>query len=53
MTIAESSLALVSDALVPEPARARRAEALSVLDTTELRWFVAGPLLVDDEVGGW
>ncbi len=35
---------LVPHALVAEPARPRRSDALSVLDTTELRWFVPGPL---------
>jgi hypothetical protein len=39
------------DAQVPEPARPRSADALSVLDTTELRWFVRGPLPAD--IRGW
>ena len=51
VTIAESSLALVSDALVPAPARPCRPGALTVLDTTELRWFIPGPLPVD--IGLW
>ena len=51
MTIAESSLELVPDALVLEPTQPRGPGALSVLDTTELRWFVPGPLPAD--IGGW
>jgi hypothetical protein len=39
------------DAQLPEPAQPRRADPLSVLDTTELRWFVAGPLPAD--IRGW
>ena len=51
MTVAASSEVLVSDAQRPEPARSRRSDPRSVLDTTELRWFVAGPLPAD--IGGW
>jgi hypothetical protein len=39
VTVAESGRVLV-----PEPAQLHRSEALSVLDTTELRWFMPGPL---------
>jgi hypothetical protein len=51
VTVAESGPSLVLDAQVPEPAQSRRPDALSVLDTTELRWFVPGPLPPD--IGGW
>ena len=47
MTVAESSRALVPDAQGPEPAQPRRPDVLSVLDTTELRWFVPGPIPAD------
>lgn len=51
MTVAESGLVHVLDARMPEPAQPRRSDALSVLDTTELRWFVPGPLPAD--ISGW
>ena len=51
MTIAELSLALVSDAPVPALLQPHRPDARSVLDTTELRWFVPGPLPAD--IGRW
>jgi hypothetical protein len=38
------------DAEVPEPAETRQATAPSVVDTTELRWFVPGPLPADISV---
>jgi hypothetical protein len=44
VTVAESGLALFPDAQIPEPVRPRRSDVISVLDTTELRWFVPGPL---------
>ena len=46
-----SAQLLVPDGQVPEPAQLRRADAVSVVDTTELRWFVPGPLPPD--VRGW
>ena len=46
-----SAQLLVPDGQVPEPAQLRRADAVSVVDTTELRWFVPGPLRPD--VRGW
>ena len=51
VSIAELGPALVSEALIPEPAQPCRAVERSVLDTTELRWFFPGPL--PTEVGGW
>ena len=51
MTVAESGPVLVPDAQVPEPAQPRRPDAFSVVDTTELRWFVPGPLPAD--IRGW
>ena len=44
VSVAESVPPLVLDAGAPEPARARRPDALSVVDTTELRWFFVGSL---------
>ena len=44
MTVAESDPVLVPDAHVPDRARPGRPDVLSVVDTTELRWFFAGPL---------
>jgi hypothetical protein len=41
----------VPGAQVPEPARPRSADSHSVVDTTELRWFVRGPL--PDDIRGW
>lgn len=38
-------------AQVPESAQSHRPDALSVFDTTELRWFVPGPLPPD--IRGW
>jgi hypothetical protein len=51
VTVAEPGVVLVSGAHGPEPVQPRRADALSVLDTTELRWFVPGPLPLD--IGRW
>jgi hypothetical protein len=51
VTVAASSQVLVPDAPSPEPARSRRSDARSVLDTTELRWFLPGPLPA--HIGGW
>jgi hypothetical protein len=47
VTVAESVPVHVPDAQVREPAQPRRPDALSVIDTTELRWFVPGPLPTD------
>jgi hypothetical protein len=44
VTVAESRTLHVPDALVPELAQAHRPAGFSVVDTTELRWFVPGPL---------
>jgi hypothetical protein len=51
MAVTELGPVHAPDAQVPEPARSQCAGVASVLDTTELRWFVPGPLLA--EVGGW
>ena len=51
MTIAELVPLLVEDARISEPAQLRCPDARSVLDTTELRWFVPGPLPRD--ISGW
>jgi len=47
VTVAESGPLLVRDAQVAEPTQPHRPDGLSVLDTTELRWFVPGPLPAD------
>ena len=44
MTIAESDPVLVPAVRVREPAGSDGAGACSIVDTTELRWFFAGPL---------
>ena len=51
MTVDGSGPLLVQDARVPAPTQPRRSDVLSVLDTTELRWCVPGPLPSD--VGSW
>ena len=48
MTVAEFGSLLMEDTRIEEPARP---EAVTILDTTELRWFVPGPLPVD--IGAW
>ena len=42
---------LVKEARIPGPAQPRCPDTLVALDTTELRWFVPGPLPA--EIGGW
>jgi hypothetical protein len=44
-------MAHAPDAQAPEPARSQCAGVVAVVDTTELRWFVPGPLPA--EIGGW
>ena len=51
MTVAEFVPLLVEEARICEPAQPRSPDARSVLDTTELRWFVPGPLPRD--IGDW
>jgi hypothetical protein len=51
VTVTEVDPVHVPDAQVPEPAQPRRVDAFSVLDTTELRWFVPGTLPAD--IRGW
>jgi hypothetical protein len=51
VTIAESDPVHVTDPPVPEPGQPHRPDALSVIDTTEVRWFVPGPLPAD--IRGW
>jgi hypothetical protein len=51
VTVTEHVLGLVPDAQVPETAQQRRVDTRSVLDTTELRWFVPGTLPAD--IRGW
>lgn len=41
----------MTEGVRPTPAHSRRGDAISVVDTTELRWFVPGPLPAD--VVGW
>jgi hypothetical protein len=51
MKVAESGPVLVPDAHISEPARRPRIDPLAVVDTTELRWFLPGPLPAD--IRGW
>jgi hypothetical protein len=51
MTVTETGVGFVPDARVRESAQPRPANASSVLDTTELRWFVPGTLPAD--IRGW
>ena len=51
MAVTEFEPLLVENARKPAPARQRGLDAFSVLDTTELRWFVPGPMPAD--IGGW
>ncbi len=44
LTVAESSLTHVPETQLPHPAQRHCPEAVSVVETTELRWFVPGPL---------
>jgi hypothetical protein len=50
VTILESSQLITSDERVGESARPLRPDAPSVVDTTELRWFVSGALPHDIDV---
>jgi hypothetical protein len=51
VTVIESDPVHQPEAQVLEPTQPRRTDALSVVDTTELRWFVPGQLPAD--VRGW
>ncbi len=51
MIVTELGPVHASDAHGPGPARSQCATEAAVVDTTELRWFVPGPLPA--EVGGW
>ncbi|MGI9621516.1 MAG: hypothetical protein ACR2PK_01670 [Acidimicrobiales bacterium] len=47
MAVAEFAPVLVPDPQVEERAQPQRPDALSVIDTSEVRWFVPGPLHAD------
>ena len=51
VTVAESGPVHARGTEVPELAGGRHPDTLSVVDTTELRWFVPGPLPSD--IGAW
>lgn len=51
MTITEFGPLLVEDAPIPQPAQLRWPDALSIVDTTEVRWFV--PESLPPEIDLW